>query len=205
MPRLLLFAVLCIGTPCLAETLYISDVLTVPLRRGPGSTYKITVAAIPSGTALEVLGVDKTAGFTQVRMTNGTEGWLPSQYLTPQPIARDRLAAAQQRITSLETQLKTSRETSQRVGDAESRAARLQKELEELRRVSGSAVAQYEENKTLKAENRQLQAKLGELGTQVGQLRRGTQLRFLVAGGALVLIGLALGAWIRSRIKRRSW
>jgi hypothetical protein len=46
-----------------AATVYISDALTVPLRRGPSTGHKIIHAGLPSGMALEILGEDKAAGF----------------------------------------------------------------------------------------------------------------------------------------------
>src|ERR1043165_7090558 len=88
-----------------AATMYITDELTVPLRRGPSNGHKIINAALPSGLALEVLGEDSAPGFTQVRTPNGTEGWLPTQYLIGQPVAKERLAAATKRVESLEAQL----------------------------------------------------------------------------------------------------
>ena len=200
----------------IAATMYISDQLTVPLRRGPTNGHKIINAALPSGMALEVLGEDKAAGFTQVRTPNGTDGWVPTQYLQANPVAKDLLVAANKRIQSLEAQLKSTKdnfqETRSAQSQAESRNAQLEKqtrqlqtELDEIRRVSATSVAQYEENKQLKVQNQQLTAQVTELSSQVQQLKRNTQLRWLLAGGALVLLGLMLGAWIKSRPKRSSW
>ena len=99
MRKVLLALLLVLGPlSAFAATLYISDELTVPLRRGPSNGHKIINAALPSGLALEVLGEDTAAGFTQVRTPNGTEGWVPTQYLVNQPVAKDRLAAATKRI-----------------------------------------------------------------------------------------------------------
>lgn len=199
-----------------AATMYISDDFTVPLRRGPSNGHRIINAGLPSGMALEVLGEDKASGFTQVRTPNGTDGWVPTQYLQSEPVAKDLLVAANKRIQALEAQLKSTRddfkETRSAHSQAESRSAdldkqtrQLQAELAELRRVSGASIANYEENKQLKAQNQELLAQVTELTSQVGQLRRNTQLRWLMGGGALVLIGLAIGAWIKSRPKRSSW
>lgn len=199
-----------------AETMYISDALTVPLRRGPSNSHKIINAALPSGTALEVLSEDKAAGFTQVRTQNGTDGWVPTQYLTNAPVAKDQLASATKRIQALETELKSVRENFKETRgarvEAESRGAdldkqtkQLQAELAELRRVSATSIAQYEENKRLKAGNQDLHTQVNDLTAKVTSLERNTQLRSLLGGGALVLIGLLLGAWIRSRPKRSTW
>lgn len=199
-----------------AATMYISDQLTVPLRRGPSSGHKIIHAALPSGLSLEVLGEDKAAGFTQVRTPNGTEGWVPTQYLVATPIAKDRLAAATKRIADLEAQLKKLRESSQETRAAQTAAETRNKELEQqarelaaeladVRRVAADPLAQAEENQKLKAENQQMLTRLKELSEEVQELERDVQLRWLLAGGGLVLIGLILGVWLKSRSKRSTW
>lgn len=211
-----LFLLLFVSAASSAATLYISDELTVPLRRGPTNGHRIIHAGLPSGTALEVLGEDKASGFTQVRTANGTDGWVPTQYLTSQPVAKHQLVAANKRIQSLEAQLKSTRDSFQETrgarAEAESRntdldkqTKQLQTELAEIRRVSATSIAQYEENKVLKAENKELHAQVIELSGKVGQLQRNTQLRWLMGGGALVVVGLAIGAWIKSRPKRSTW
>jgi SH3 domain protein len=216
-PRLLLFVAFFV--PCLAAsaaTMYVSDQLTVPLRRGPSNTHKILHAGLPSGTPLEVLGEDAAAGFTHVRTANGTEGWIPTQYLSSEPIARDKLAAANRRVEALEQQLKTLRDTYQetrgaraqsegRVTDLSKQTEKLQAELAEVRRISATSIANYEENKQLKASNQALQTQVTQLTARVQQLDRNVMLRWLLAGGGLVLLGLILGAWIKSRPKRSTW
>jgi SH3 domain protein len=199
-----------------SATLYISDELTVPLRRGPSNGHKIVNAALPSGTALEILGEDKSAGFTQVRTAGGTEGWVPTQYLTSEPAARDRLAAATKRVQTLEAELKSIRDNFQETrsarNDAEKRSTtldkqtqQLQTELAEIRRVSANSVAHFEENKQLKIQNGDMQGQITQLTENVRRLERGTNLKMLLGGGALVLLGLAFGAWIKSRPKRSTW
>jgi SH3 domain protein len=217
MRKVLLALLLVLGPlSAFAATMYISDELTVPLRRGPSNGHKIINAALPSGLALQVLGEDSAAGFTQVRTPNGIEGWVPTQYLSNQPPAKDRLAAANKRIETLEAQLKSTRENFQDVRGARSEIEgranelakenqKLQTELAEIRRVSATAITQFQENKQLKTDNASLQTQVTELTDQVRTLERNAMLRWFLAGGALVLIGLLLGAWIKSRPKRSSW
>jgi SH3 domain protein len=218
MLRKVLLALLMVLGPvsAFAATLYISDELTVPLRRGPSNGHKIINAALPSGTALEVLGEDNAAGFTQVRTPNGIEGWVPTQFLVNQPVAKDRLAAALKRVETLEAQLKSTRDNYQDVRGARSEIEgkaselskenqKLQTELAEIRRVSATALTQFEENKQLKTSNASLQTQVTQLTEEVSDLKRNVMLRWLLSGGALVLIGLALGAWIKARPKRSTW
>jgi SH3 domain protein len=166
--------------------------------------------------ALEVLSEDAAAGFTQVRTPNGTEGWVPTQYLAREPVARDRLAAANRRVETLEQQLKTLRDTYQetrgartqsegRASDLTKQTEKLQAELADVRRISATSIANYEENKQLKASNQALQTQVSDLTARVRDLDRNIVLRWLLAGGGLVLLGLMVGAWIKSRPKRSSW
>jgi SH3 domain protein len=212
----ILLLVLVSAVPVEAATMYVSDALTVPMRRGPSTGHRILHAGLPAGTALEVISEDKAAGFTEVRTANGTQGWVPTQYLTPEPVARDRLAAANRRIQTLEAELKALRENYQETrgarSSAESRSAdldkqtkQLQTELAEIRRVSATSISQYEENKVLKAENTDLKAKTTELTARVQRLERSELVRFFLFGGALVIIGLVIGAVIKSRPKRSTW
>jgi SH3 domain protein len=212
----LTFVALLLCIPAGAATLYISDQLTVPLRRGPSNSHRIIHAGLPAGMALEVLSEDRAAGFTEVRTPNGTEGWVPTQYLVNQPAAKDRLAAANKRIETLEAQLKAVKENYQQVrgerSEVEGRASdltkqteKLQTELAEIRRVSATSIANYEENKRLKSENQSLTTQVTQLTERVRQLERNLTLKWFLAGGGLVLVGLLLGAWIKSRPKRSSW
>lgn len=209
-------AVLCLLTVSLAqaETLYVSDELTVPLRRGPTNGHKIINAALPSGTSMEVIGEDKAAGFTQVRLQNGTEGWLQTQYLTNQPIARDRLAVATKRIETMTAELanvrqgmkseQSARSSAEGVsGDLNKQVKQLQNELAEIRRVSANAVATYEENKSLKEQTDKLQQTVTEQATQIQSLKSNELQMWLLSGGGLVLIGLIGGVLIKSRPRKR--
>ncbi|HLS81946.1 MAG TPA: TIGR04211 family SH3 domain-containing protein [Steroidobacter sp.] len=206
----------CMIAQASAATLYISDELAVPLRRGPSNGHRILHAGLPSGMPLEVLGEDKQAGFTHVRTPSGLEGWAPTQYLTAQPIARDRLAAANERIKSLEAQLKSVRENYQEArgerSDLQAREQQLQRqneqlqtEIAEIRRVSATAIAHYEENNQLKAANQALAKQAAQLEERVRQLERSMMLRSALAGGGLVIAGVLLGVWLKSRRKRSVW
>jgi hypothetical protein len=74
-----------------------------------------------------------------------------------------------------------------------------------VRRISATSIANYEENKQLKASNESLQKQVAQLTERVHDLERNVMLRWLLAGGALVLLGLLIGALIKSRPKRSSW
>jgi len=213
---LLVAFALVLVTPAVAQTVYISDVLTVPLRSGPSTRHKILHAGLTSGTRLEVLTEDEANGFTQVRLRDGTEGWLRTQYLTAEPIAKVQLAAAERQSESLRAQLQTAEErlaaTTAGSADAEQRVAELvernqalEAELAEIKRISANAIALSTANQQLEARNQALESEVSDLSRTIASLERDVRGRWLLFGGGLVLIGVALGVALRSRRKRGSW
>ncbi len=199
-----------------AETAYISDVLTVPLRSGPSNSNRILHRGLPSGTRLEILGRDEDSNFVQVRTEGGMEGWLPEQYLVTQPIAKDRLTAANRRVDELSDTVKSLRqqlatlqsgkgEADQSNADLSRQVEALQQELAELKRISAGAIAQNETNKELTALNDRLRAEVDELVANIATLEDNVQERWLMIGGGLVLAGLILGVAIKARPRRSAW
>ncbi len=199
-----------------AETVYISDVLTVPLRSGPSNANRILHRGLPSGTKMEVLSRDAGSGFVQIRTDRGTEGWLPEQYLVSEPIARDRLAAANRRIEQLTGTVAEQRqrmealnsgksESDQNVNQLSSRVKELEQELAEIRRISAGAIAQNETNKELTSLNERLRAEVDELVATIAVIEDNAQERWLLIGGGLVLLGLVIGAAIKARPRRSAW
>ena len=198
-----------------AETRYISDVLHVPLRSGPSGEHRILHWGLRSGTALEVLGEDASTKFTQVRTNDGTEGWVPTQYLLNEPIARDRLEAAQAEIERLEGlvgdevatlagQLEEAREEAARNTEVAATVLGLEAELAQIRHVSASAIATQDENVKLAETNAELRRERDDLLAQADQRQGRFDLGWMLVGGGLVLAGLLIGVWIASRSRRRS-
>ena len=189
---------------------YISDVVTVPLRSGPTTAHRILHRGLPSGTQLTILAIDEEAGFTQVRTTDGMEGWVTSQYLIGEPIARVKLAAAEKRLQSLKAEIEKEREARASIQaehketDANNRTLNLQvqslsKELAELKRISGDAINEHARNIELVQQNTLLAGQVEELSAKARQLEENLQLKWLLYGGALVLIGLLIGVILKAR------
>lgn len=199
-----------------AETVYISDNLTVPLRSGPSNANRILHRGLPSGTRMEVLARDSDSGFVQIRTDRGTEGWLPAQYLVSEPIARDRLAVANRRIDELSATISEQRQrldelnsgksaSDQSVSQLSRRVKELEQELSEIKRISAGAIAQNETNKELTALNERLRSEVDELVATITALEDNVQERWLLIGGGLVLAGLILGVAIKARPRRSAW
>jgi SH3 domain protein len=198
-----------------AATAYISDELTVPMRSGASSGHRI-LRVLPAGVRLEVRERNTEAGFARVTTQDGTEGWVPIQYLQNQPIARDRLEAASREVERLTLTVNELRERLQAVqgerSDTEEsnlsladEVSRLEQELAEIRRASASAIETASANQRLSELNTRLRDELNLLVEERDHLATNTQQRWFMLGGALVLLGLILGLTMKTRPRRSAW
>ena len=214
--KLILAVALLTNTTAEAETNYVSDNLTVPLRSGPSNAHRILHRGLPSGTRLEVIGRDEESGFTQVRTDRDTEGWVPTQYLITQPIARDQLISARARIGELENAVEQQRgelddltqgkgATDQANASLNRQVQNLQRELDELKRISKGAIDEHATNQRLTDLNARLRDELDDLTEAYQRTEDNLQQRWLMIGAGLVLLGLLLGVAIKARPRRSAW
>ena len=223
--KFLIFLVLvsysCLGWPtqilgAVGDVNYISDVLNVPLRSGPSNAHRIIHRGLPSGTKLTVLAIDEEAGFTQVRTDGGLDGWVTSHYLMEEPIARVKLTAAEKRLQSLKAEIDKEREARANIQadyreiesnnqTLTSQMQALAKELAELKLISADPVREHERNVELTQQNTRLAGQVEELSAKAMQLEKNTQLKWLMYGGALVLIGLLIGVVLKARPRQTSY
>ena len=204
------------AAPASADTRYISDRLTVPLRSGPTNGHRILHRGLPAGTKLDVLEEDPNSSYVRIRTERGTEGWLEGQYLDTQPIARQRLSDAQAEIRRLNQALSNERgrvaELNSGKGSAEAQSSRLSSELETLRTdhealqaISAGAVAEHAENERLTAMNRRLRGEVQQLADQRDRLEARAEQQVLLYGAGLVILGLLIGVLIKARPRQSAW
>jgi SH3 domain protein len=201
----------------LAETRYVSDRLEITMRSGKSTSHGIT-RMLRSGTPLEVLDTDKKTGYSHVRTSSGTEGWVLSRFLMNGAAARDRLTAAEKKLAELELE---NRKMSTAMQAARAEKSSLQKEqnslagehrkvsqeLSEIRRTASSALAMDSENKELKSRVVALERNLQTLQQENESLKDRTARDWFMVGAAVVLLGIIVGLII-PRIrwrKKTSW
>lgn len=210
------FAGFGVTLPAQSETAYISDELTVPLRSGPSGQHRILHQGLPSGTRLEILSVNEAAGFSEIRTSRGTEGWVRSQYLVSQPIAKMRLASAQRELSQAKQQLdkaraqvreltQNSNSQANAIQASQERIEQLEAELAEIQRISAGAVEAYNNNITLTESNARLRDELDDLAEERNRLEAGAENQAILYGAGLIMIGLLAGLIIKSRPQRSAW
>jgi SH3 domain protein len=205
--------------PILVEaqtTQYVSDHLVITMRSGQGSQYQI-LKTLPSGTRLEILETSDT-GYTKVRNAEGVEGWVLSRYLSPEPIAKEKLAVAQgrlQRLKERNTELKqelAELQKSHQELEAEratlaSKTESASAEVERLNQVAAQPILLDKQNRELKQQNVSLEKELQLLQQENQSLKDSSQREWFITGAGVLLGGLLLGLIVpklRWR-KKSSW
>jgi SH3 domain protein len=226
--RVRLFALLPIGlcavaalaapAAVLAETQYVTDRLEVPLRAGEKSNYKIR-KMLPSGTALEVLGVNQKSEYAHVRTPDGIEGFVPMAQIQAEPAARDRLAEVETRLKELQqhpdalasqlARLQTeSTDIKTRLATSERERQRLEQELATLKHACTNVVDITSDRERLRIQVAALTRARADLEQTNRDLSNQTNQRWFMIGAGVLVGGVLLGLILpHLRVGRRksSW
>ena len=133
------------------ETQYISDMVLVPVRSGPGTDYRIVNRGLPSGTALLVYDLSDDGEWTEIETRGGTRGWIPTQYLQKEPPAGllindlrlelEQVRGERDRLVSQLNQSSTEvTEADETIVELNTTLESTQAELTEVKRVSAAAL-----------------------------------------------------------------
>lgn len=205
------------GLSLAAETRFISDELRVPLRNSPCGSCKIVHRGLIAGTKLHLLSIEND--WAQVTTISGLTGWLPAQYLSERPIAKQRLSAAEANTNKLleeNAQLQkalgeledTAGEQAQQLTQLLARNEELENELTGIKKLSANALNLQEQNETLIKENRMLQSEVDVLTATRDQLSSDSSRKWFLYGGIAVFLGALLAVLLpqlRPRKRFSEW
>jgi SH3 domain protein len=221
---LLVLFVLCIllsipAGPALADRRYVSDMLILTLREGPGNEYEV-IRTLRTGTPIEVL--EEGERYLRVRTEEGEEGWVAKQYITsdtPKPLImaglekeNERLEAKVQELQKKETLLlnqlkeaaqghdanlkeleKDAEKYRQEVSRATAELEQITEKYDALLEQSKNVVAVAGERDRLQAENAKLVDEMNRLKKENTRLQRTRVIQWFLAGAGVLLIGLIAG------------
>lgn len=196
---------LVLAGPVLAQqVMYVSDRMQITVRTDPTNDARV-LAMVSSGeqvTALE----DNGEGWMRVQTPAGKEGWVLKRHLMEEKPAALRLKemtpqdkTAGQRLEELQRELAAARKA---LAQAEGRSQDSESSLARLQRDCAEVIKLREEHAKLQEECQQKAVALEELTTENESLRFGTNIKWFLAGGGVLLLGWILGAAF-SRRKRR--
>ncbi len=102
--------VLLLSTVAQAEKSYISDVLIVTLRSGPGNSFRI-IKALKTGVSFKVL--EEKDKYLKIITDDGVEGWLQKQYTSKNPPSILKIQNLKNQVNASSDQLKKLTSTNQ--------------------------------------------------------------------------------------------
>jgi SH3 domain protein len=200
MKRIIFWLVLLVSAPLsmAAETLYVSDQVTVPIRADASATAAV-IKTVSTGAALEV--VEQRAGFVRVRDAEDAEGWVEATLLSTQPPAANQVRAVRAELDRTRTQLVQAQTQldKQRAVAASSGVEQLQGELAATRAELAKAQAAIKNNEAA--------ANAPAAPADKGAARAegsGFSVLWLAIGFAMLVVGFIGGVvWVKESIRRR--
>lgn len=162
-------------SPAIAqERAWVRGEIRLNVRSGPGTEFRI-LAGVATGDGLAVL--ERGEGWTQIRLTDDVEGWIPEGYLEPRPPPTVRLAQLEAETAVLRSSVEATTQ-----------------EMNELR--TG--------NKSLSENDRLQRAEIDRLVLDNTKLRAGARYPELIVGASILAAGMILGALLhKSAASRR--
>ena len=213
---IILFTLLLSASQIIADTRYVVDELIITVRSGRTNDHQI-VKLLRSGAKIDVLSELEENGKQYAFIQAGdVTGWVLSQYLSNNKIARDRIDEIEanaeklsQQNSDLKKQLaelrkKNSSLTTQR-DKLNNSAQNLDKELSKIKRVTARPLSIQKNNETLRV---QLAAKTSEaklLSEENANLKNREQREWFITGAGVTVGSILLGIILtRIRWRRRS-
>lgn len=183
-----------------SELRYVNDVLVVQLRTGPTFSHRI-LKGLPSGTKLTLLETTDEDKWARVKAGDELEGWVPTQYLSTEPAARDILISVNRKLENVEqenvalkkhlAEIKASADqTGSELSSISQQKESLASELEHIKEVSSNAIQLDQDNKKLLLQNQTLKNEVDVLTTENQRLKDAKNSNEFMNGAYAVLIGV---------------
>ncbi|MGB4497683.1 MAG: TIGR04211 family SH3 domain-containing protein [Methylococcaceae bacterium] len=197
------------------DIVYVADDYNLTLWSTSNYTGKIQV--LPTGSPLTIIGEHATSnGLIKVKTIDGTEGFIKFKYVKKEAPEHDRddisaknIAALQGQISKLEVELKAAKAVVTPGTTLEQSLAterdKLSRELNELKKISGSAVQLKTERDELQERYVAVERDLQQVKLENQALQDTANQDWFLYGGMLALVGVLLGfilpklSWKRSR------
>ncbi len=196
----------------LAASYYVAPRSEVPVRRAPGSQYKI-IAILKDGAKVDMLEDDGT--WARILLRNGKEGWILRRYITDQPPLSMVVASQKEKIGLLS---KEKSELEAKFQESEKKRTKCEKSLKACIEQRDNIHGDYQALMTDAADVIELKRALNESTTELNKLKQdlatlqqenlhlknSERVKWFLAGGCVLLIGWLLGmVMARSRRRRR--
>jgi len=208
-----LAGLLAVSSVATAATRYVSDELSINMRSGAGTGYRI-MRLLDAGSEVDTLS--ENDGWTRIRARDGATGYVLTRFLSDEVAARTELEQMKTQVSELQnenanlkSELAEARDGSQELGDTKRELVNenkaLSSELQQIRETSADAIRIGDENEkfreqllSMRSDNERLRHQNGALQSR----REGMKIGALIMVGGIV-VGLLLPLFRRGR--KGSW
>ena len=207
-----LSTVLLSGTPALAKNYYVKPSSEVVVRRGQGTNYKI-IAIVKNGVSVEFL--EENDSYAKVRLVDGNEGWMLKRFLSDKPPLKEVVASLRTEKAKMKQR---KNEVVQKLEEVSSTLARTETERDSILAERDQIRIDYQtlqqdtadviqiKNDLLKTaeENELLVEKLTSVEQERNSLKKDYAIKWFLAGGGVLLVGMLIGRMSSQSRKRKS-
>jgi len=219
---------LSIPTHSQAKTGYVSDMLILTFRQGPGNSFSV-LQTLKSNTPFTILEEDK--GYFKVALASGETGWVDKQFVVFETPKTKIIEQLNQEKAALETKVETLSSSLDQLkaqlavqgSDQGGKTAALETGLNAAEHKSGVLLTQLKEsqtnystlqaqsqnvievvekNKVLEEKNITLANKLTQLEKETSHMFRAGMIKWFLAGVGVLLLGWIIGQSVSSKKKK---
>jgi len=218
MLSVLIVILVTISVPAQAKTAYISDEVKVAMRSGASNGHRI-INFLISGTAFTVIGNSDDEKFIEIKLSDGTTGWVATENIMDTPGARERLVSANNKLSQVRQENKELKNTvaeltaeakqlKSEINTLQNERTKLNDSLDNIKTTLAKPLSLHQENIQLRGEFNKAIAYAEKLDKDNQQLRDNVAQQWFVIGGGVSLGSLIFGLlltrinWTR---KRENW
>ncbi|GAA5110892.1 TIGR04211 family SH3 domain-containing protein [Orbus sasakiae] len=172
---------------------YITDDLSVYLRRGPGTQYGL-IGSLKSGDKVTELETSSDGKYTRIKDDRNRISWVESELLTNSPSLKEQLPALEQQIAILQEKESSATQDKQTLID----------DYTSQLTIANQKIAELEkQNNVLQTQTKEQVSQIESLNNQLDERRQSLMLTWFTRGGLVAGIGLILGLILPLVIPRR--
>jgi len=199
-----------------AKTQYVTDILYITLRTGPGDTFKV-LKALKTGTKLDIIE-ENDEGYSLVTTEGGDEGWVRNKYLIDEPVAMLKLASMEQLVETFKQENSTLKQKNssakKKIKELEKDRKRLEStntnlknDNKKMKSISAKPIELARENEELKARNESSESQIAQLTEENMSYKENSGRDWFLAGGGVLFFGIIVGLVLPSlRLgKNKDW
>ncbi len=194
-----------------AETRYISGVIEITLRTGPGTDHRV-LEMVKTGQEVTILSTDNQ-DWTLVEMPSGKQGWVMSRFITTEkphtvalPDTSEQNEKLSRQVTELLEENKNLKLDYKRV---QGEIADTRKALTSLNRSYETLKQETDEMVGIKAKYNESAANLtkqnkrnNEMKIELDKLRSYQNIKLFLSGAGVLLIGILLGLSVKKQRRK---